>query len=285
LNQIGISAVINTLNEECNIRNAILSVRDWVNEVLVVDMHSDDKTVEIAESLGARVMMHERIIQFDKARDFAIRNASCEWILLLDADEQISQKLSKIILNIVKKAEYDVAMLPRLNFMFGAPVRFTGWGPDQDAQYKLFKKKVVRVTGRIHDFLAFENQSRIVKVPYSNNTCIYHYNFLDLEHHWRKINNYSTIEAIEKYEARSKISVLSFTLLPIKEFLKRYIYFKGYRDGWRGVLLSTNLALCQMLVCMKLLELYKVGKRADVVNIYALQALQVIKEYERDAPR
>ena len=84
-----ISVVINTLNEERRLPYALRSVQDWVDEIVVVDTHSDDKTVEIAEEFGARIFTHERVGYADPARAFAFARATGDWILILDADELV----------------------------------------------------------------------------------------------------------------------------------------------------------------------------------------------------
>src|SRR5438105_10966206 len=91
----GISAVIITLDEEKNIANAILSVKPWVQEVIVVDMKSGDRTVEIARSLGAVLYDHPRVGFVEPARATAIAHALGPWVLLLDADEMVPLTLSQ----------------------------------------------------------------------------------------------------------------------------------------------------------------------------------------------
>src|SRR5450759_1251360 len=90
-----ISAVINTLNEERNLPFALRSVQDWVDEIVVVDMHSEDATRDIAKQYGARVFLHERLGYADPARAFALEQAVGDWILLIDADELIPAPLSE----------------------------------------------------------------------------------------------------------------------------------------------------------------------------------------------
>jgi len=126
-----ISVVINTLNEERNLPYALRSVHSWADEIIVVDMYSEDCTVEIAKQYGATVYFHERIAAFDGARQFAIEQASNEWILVLDADELVPKPLSRTCLDIVASEQFDVVIIPRLNFLLGAPLMHSGWGPDQ----------------------------------------------------------------------------------------------------------------------------------------------------------
>ena len=90
-----ISVVINTWNEEQNLPWSLGSVRSWADEIVVVDMHSQDRTREIAESFGAKVYLHEWLGFADPARAFAIAQATCDFVLLLDADEMIPKPLSR----------------------------------------------------------------------------------------------------------------------------------------------------------------------------------------------
>src|SRR5688500_8186807 len=88
-----ISVIINTLNEEANIAACVESVR-WAEDVVVVDMHSEDRTAALAESLGCRVFLHERTGYVEPARNFAIAQARHDWVLVLDADERASKALA-----------------------------------------------------------------------------------------------------------------------------------------------------------------------------------------------
>src|SRR5689334_9780742 len=89
-----ISVVINTLNEAINMAACIESVRSIANEIVVCDMHSDDDTAALAAQLGARVVLHDRTEFVEPARQFAIAQATCEWVLVLDADERLTTPLA-----------------------------------------------------------------------------------------------------------------------------------------------------------------------------------------------
>ncbi|MEM6806488.1 MAG: glycosyltransferase, partial [Bacteroidota bacterium] len=93
-----ITVIIHTLNEEKHIGDCIRSVENFANEVLVCDMYSEDQTVEIAESLGAKIMFHERLRYADPARLAAIREAKHEWVFRLDADERMTPSLAEYLM-------------------------------------------------------------------------------------------------------------------------------------------------------------------------------------------
>ncbi|MFM7859338.1 MAG: glycosyltransferase family 2 protein, partial [Flammeovirgaceae bacterium] len=98
-----ISLVINTLNEEKNIGSCIESARKWVNEIVICDMHSADNTVEIAKQYNAKVIHHDRTGFVEPARYYAISQATCEWVLVLDADEQLTDALGEKLAVISKE--------------------------------------------------------------------------------------------------------------------------------------------------------------------------------------
>src|SRR5450759_4249900 len=108
---VSISVVINTLNEEANIAYALRSVRTWVDEIVVVDMHSDDRTREVAETYGARVYLHDRVGYVEPARRFALAKATGDWILILDADELIPPRLARRLSDIAAAGQADVVSI------------------------------------------------------------------------------------------------------------------------------------------------------------------------------
>src|SRR3989338_6180720 len=97
-----ISVVINTLNEEQNIERAIKSV-NWADELIVCDMYSEDKTVEIAKKLGAKIFFHKREDFVETARNFAVSKASNDWVLVLDPDEEVIDSLKERLIEISYK--------------------------------------------------------------------------------------------------------------------------------------------------------------------------------------
>src|SRR3989344_4736210 len=122
-----ISVVINTLNEEKNIERVIRSVK-WASEVLVCDMYSDDKTVAIAKKLGARVVYHKKTGYVEPGRNFAISKTSCDWVLVLDADEEILEPLARRLEEMVKKPIVSEAVdIPRKNIIFGKWMQASMW--------------------------------------------------------------------------------------------------------------------------------------------------------------
>src|SRR3989304_5858919 len=138
-----ISVVINTLNEEKNLPRAIASIKGLADEIIVVDMQSDDATKDVAEGLGALVYDHKRTGYVEPARNFAIAKAAGPWVFVLDADEEAQVKLVKKLKLLAVKEDADYYRLPRKNIVFGSWLRDSRWWPDYNIRH--FKKgKVIR---------------------------------------------------------------------------------------------------------------------------------------------
>ena len=116
---MAISVVINTRNEEKNLPRCLASVKGLADEIVVTDMESIDKTVEIAKKAGAKVFKHKQTGYVEPARNYAISKATGEWILILDADEETPPSLVKKLKQLVKTGKADYYRLPRKNIVFG----------------------------------------------------------------------------------------------------------------------------------------------------------------------
>lgn len=274
-----ISVVINTLNEERNLPTALASVRPWADEIVVVDMHSDDRTVEIAREFGANVFFHPRVLAFDGARGFAVAQATGDWILILDADELVPPELSRTLTEIARSDAADVVVIPWLNYLLGAPLGHTGWGPHQDRHTRFLKRVYYRSTATIHALDELPAEGRVLHLPYHPGQAIVHFNYLDATHFLEKLNRYTTIEA-EQARTRGERATPRGTLVrAAKEFLRRYLRQKGYRDGWRGFYLSALMAFYRVATDVKLMELEVNGSRADVLDSYRSEAERILAGY------
>src|SRR3989338_9695208 len=112
-----ISLVINTKNEEKNIKDCILSVKDIVDEIIVVDMQSSDKTVQLAKELGAKTYSVKDVGFADPARNFALSKVTLGWTLTLDADERLTKQLRDKIIRLTKDSSYDGYKFPFKNIL------------------------------------------------------------------------------------------------------------------------------------------------------------------------
>lgn len=226
-----ITATIITFNEEANIRAACESV-SWANEILVVDSQSTDRTREIAEECGARVL--ERAWPgFALQKQFAADEAAHEWIFSLDADERVSAELRHSIEDILYTNEERLAdgyRIARRSFYMGRWIRGGGWYPNY--QLRLYRKSRGAWRGAyIHESVKMQEGSRVETLGGD----ILHYSIRDAAHHNRMIGErYAPLAARQMYEENRRTSPLKIAAAGTAAFLRSFILKGGFRDGLAG---------------------------------------------------
>lgn len=277
---MSISAVINTFNEELNLPNVLASIKSWVDDIVVVDMHSEDRTVEIAHKFGARVFTHERLGYADPARAFAISQATHEWILMLDADEMVPKQLSQRLLTVARNDEADIVDIPWLNYFFGAPLLHSGWGPDTDFHMRFFKRGFLQSSADVHYFLHPTPSARILRLDWKVDGHVIHFNYVDIEQFIHKLNRYTSIEAKEWFTQKRKYSKLWALTSSFRGFLIRFVRHRGYRDGWRGWYLAWLWMFYRLSTFAKLEELQQAGGKDSVTRKFQEAAKSCLEDYK-----
>jgi glycosyltransferase involved in cell wall biosynthesis len=283
---VKVSVLINTLNEEKNIKNCLETVK-WADEIIIVDMYSDDKTVEIARDYTNRIFMHKRMGYADPARKYALEQASHEWILVIDADELVPLSLKEQLIKIAESNEFDAVLIPHQNYFFGRQMKGAGWGSLQDKHIRFYKKSFMRYTDRVHDFAQLDPKARIYEI-HKEDCGFIHFNYIDVEHFFDKFNRYTTIEADNAFQVHEKFSVKRAIYRTVKEFLVRYIKRKGYKDGFQGFALSFFMASYRLSSALKLYikEKYPDGAvREDILKDYNRIALEESNKYTKKQER
>lgn len=196
-----LSLAVITKNEESNIKRCIQSV-PFADEVIVVDSGSTDRTVQIAESLGAKVI-EQPWLGFQGQKQLALEACRNDWVLSLDADEEVSPELASEIQQVLKSVhlnEFDAYKIPRLSFHFQRWIRHGGWYPD--FQIRLINQKRARwAGGKLHEFVEASSIGTM-------KTNMHHYVFRDLSHQVQTNDYYSTLGARELIEKNHKFSIL-----------------------------------------------------------------------------
>ncbi len=244
-----LSVIIITKNEEKNIKECLESVK-WADEIILVDAFSEDKTIEIAKNYTNKIFQREWT-GFAEQKQFSLKLASYEWILSLDADERVSHSLKQKLLYLLEHKEeleaFDGYSIKRDNFFLGKKIKGCGW--NKDFQLRLFKKSKAKVTERlVHE--GFEVSGRTVKI----NEPIIHMSYRSIDEVIKKINYYSSLEALEK-STKNKASILKVIFYPPVYFIQHFILRYGFIDGVHGFLVSFFHALTKMLVQIKIWEL------------------------------
>lgn len=238
-----ISITIITLNEEKNIKRAIESVKNIADEIIVVDSESTDKTTQIAQKEGAKVFIR-KFDNFANQKNWALSKASNNWILALDADEEVPEKLADEIKQGISSDEIAGYLIPRKNFILGKEIKYSRWSPDKHIW--LWKKDQGRWIGDVHEevkVLGKVGQFKNSKIHHSHKTIS---EFLDSN------NFYSTLLAESMHKRGVRFSLLKMFWDSIWEFKIRFFYKLGFLDGWRGFVLAYLMAIYHLIVWVKL---------------------------------
>jgi len=279
---VEISILIHTLNEERNIRNCLETVK-WADEIIIIDMYSDDKTVEIAKEYTDKIFYHERMGYADPARQFGLEKATHEWVLQVDADELVPLKLRNKLIQIMGEDLADIVIIPHNNYFFGHLMEETGWGALQDSHRRLFKKDYIFITHNIHSSFIERDDARYYEIKNPEEGFI-HFNYLDVEQFMEKLNRYTTIEAENLFEDNEDIKFRTIINQIFNEFRKRYLKLNGRKEGVRGFGLSFLMATYRVVTYMKLKLMNEYDSRnpqEKIIEEYYNLAREVINEYEK----
>lgn len=269
-----ISVVINTLNEERNLPKAMASVEGFADEIIVVDMKSDDKTQELAKKAGAKVYEHKRVGYVEPARNFAIGKTKGEWILILDADEELPKSLASHLKNISKNSNADYFRLPRKNIIFGKWIKHSRWWPDYNIRF--FRKGHVSWSEIIHSVP--ETRGRGLDLEANEGYAIVHYHYKFIEQFVERLNRYTGEHAKLLINDGYKFEWADLIRKPTNEFLSRYFQGEGYKDGLHGLALSGLQAFSELVKYLKVWEKQKFKETELSVD----EVIDQMKETEGD---
>jgi len=248
-----LSAVVITKNEERNIARCLESLK-IADEIIVVDNHSTDRTVEIAGKFGARVFANAWQ-GFGKAKQEGVSHASGKWILSLDADEELTPRLAGEIKDVIgKDDDFTGYRLKRKTMFLGRWIYHCGWYPDY--VLRLFQK----AKGNFNDAIVHENvilDGRVGKLEGE----LLHYSYVNLEQYLEKSNRYTTLGAKEAFRQKKKATLFDIIIRPMVAFIKYYISKRGFRDGLEGFILSVLSAIAVMVKYAKLRNMHKMRGR------------------------
>lgn len=251
-----ISVVINTLNEEANIAKALSSVKTFANEIILCDMDSDDRTVEIAKEFGVKIYTHKRVDYVEPARNYAISQATNEWILVLDADERIPKTLSSTLKQIVKNPKADYYRLPRKNIVFGKWLKHSRWWPDYNIRF--FKKGSVSWNEVIHSVPVTFGVGK--DLPDIVENAITHFHYVSVDQYLTRMNRYTSIQAKNKRREGYVFTWMDLVQKPAGEFFSRYYFGEGYKDGLHGLALALLQSFSELVLYLKLWQSEKFTK-------------------------
>lgn len=271
-----LSVVLATFNEEKNIGNCLKSIQDIASEIIVVDGSSSDKTVEIARSMGAKVIVRENPRIFHINKQIALEEASNTWVLQLDADERVSERLATEIKAVVemteeqiseyqeklvekklflrnqklleerdgpiglKTGDYVAFFLPRLNFFLGRFLRYGGVYPD--GAIRLVKKgKAFFPCKDVHEIMTINGKVGWLQSP------LFHIDSPTFLRYLEKNSRYISLLAQEYQNKGLKINLWNylayFLVKPLYWLVLTLIRHKGILDSWQGLIFAVFSSL------------------------------------------
>lgn len=248
-----ISVAIATFNEERSLANCLQSVKNLADEVVIVDGSSTDKTVEIAKSFGAKVVLANNKPIFHLNKQQAIDECHGDWILQLDADEVVPSVLVEEIRSTVdSNSEYDAFWIKRRKMFLGKWIKKGGQYPDP--VIRLFKKGQAFLPCKsVHEQMVVKGTVGWLKNP------MIHLPTPSFSFYITKDNRYSTLSALELDENKTPINIVSFIKYvvwePNKIFYLLYFRHRGFLDGFPGFVFAIYSGLHQMSAYVKYWEM------------------------------
>lgn len=267
-----ISVLIPTLNEERNLPACLESV-SWAHEVFVFDSYSRDQTCKLAEEFGAR-LFQRHFDNFSTHKNWALDNLpiSGDWILIVDADERVTEPLRQEIEQAVLSGGQMAWYVPRKNLFMGRWIRHGGWYPDY--QLRLFRRGTARYEDRIvHEHMLVDGPTGYLENP------LIHHDFKGLERYFDRHNTYSSLEAVEAFISRSgrpsegrikkglfktgpqqrrALKEIAYRVVPsrpLAKFAWMYLFKLGFLDGKAGFTYCALHAFYEYQISLKLGEL------------------------------
>ncbi|MDP8243907.1 MAG: glycosyltransferase family 2 protein [Candidatus Hinthialibacter antarcticus] len=228
-----LTALILSYNEEANLPDCLQSVQ-WADEIFVVDSFSTDRSVEIAESFGARVAQHEYLNNAAQ-KNWAIPQCSHEWIVIVEADERMTPELRQEIEQLFEQPmQHDAYFVYRRNFVFGREVRHGGWDRDKAARL-------------IHRHCRYGERQLAAEVVLDKPAGwlrgrMPHYPYREFDQLYAKFQRYTSWGAIELNKQGVRANWVKILLHPLWGFFKQYVLRRGFLDGYIGLILAGQTA-------------------------------------------
>ncbi|MCZ6727750.1 MAG: glycosyltransferase family 2 protein [Acidobacteria bacterium] len=257
----GVSVIITTYNEEVNIAECIESVL-WADEILVVDSFSSDRTVEIAETYPVRLKQHQ---YFGSAaqKNWSLDRVEHDWVLILDADERVTEPLAKEILKLLagepKALGYS---LRRRNIVFDREIKHSGWSTDK--VIRLFHRSHGRYPNRrVHADLDIPGNVPVLR------HALMHYTYRSLGQYIEKLMNYAEWGAAQAFREGRSVGFIELGIRPLYRFLRTYFLQLGVLDGLHGLVVCGLQAYGTFLKYVMLWDYRERERRGEEIGLPA----------------
>jgi len=247
-----ISACVITFNEEKNIHRCLGSLT-WCDEIIVLDSFSTDNTIELCKQYTENVHQ-EKWEGYITQRNRSKKLATHDWVLIMDADEEVSDEMREQIETVLQQDEIPFAgyEFPRQVYYLGRWIKFGEWNPDRKLR---FFKKIKGNSGgeEPHDMVFIDGPVKRLSGK------IYHYTYDDIADHIKQANHFSSLSAEAKFKAGKKAKITDIILRPSFRFVKSYLLKLGFLDGRRGFIIAYISAFSVTMKYYKLWDLQRVA--------------------------
>lgn len=249
---VKISVVVNTYNAEKHLETVLKTIKDF-DEIVICDMHSTDSTIEIAKKFNCKIIYHERFPYVEPARNFAISQASNQWILVIDADETVPEKLKKYLYKIAETPNLGGVYIPFKNYFINKWMR----SAYPDFKLRFFRKEGAFWSAEIHSTVKVKGN--ILRVPRRKyDLASEHLANDSVSTILSKTNAYSDAE-IQRKKGK-KISGAKLLFSPMFWFIKYYFIKKGFLDGKKGFIFAVLKAQYKFSCLAKIYEYQEINK-------------------------
>jgi len=242
-----ITGLVLTHNEEDFIEECLTSIV-WVDQIIVIDSESSDRTVEICRKFTDKIFIRP-FDDFANQRNYGLEKIKTDWVLVIDADERVSKELKNEIIKTISNSSFEGYMIPRKNIFLNKWIKHGGWYPDY--ALRLFKNNKSRYTGKVHEHIRIEGTIGKLKQD------LIHFTYRNIAHYLSKMNKYTTLWAAERHSQGRRTNFLWILLRPSLEFAKVYLAKWGFLSGAQGFIIARLSAYYQFLKYSKLWELQK----------------------------
>lgn len=270
-----ISVVINVRNEAEALTKCLRSIKNFADEIIIVDMHSTDGSDKVSKNFGAKLYPYRAMKYVEPARNFAISKATGKWILLLDPDEFLNKSLKRELLSVTKRTSVDFVKIPRKNIIFGKWMRHSNCWPDYLIRF--FKKGSVTWKKEIHSQPTTKGNG--LTLLDSEKLAIRHNNYSTVSQFIIRAMRYSGVQADELKAEDYKIKTSDFILKPVQEFNSRFFFAEGYKDGFHGLVFSVLQAFAIALIYIRLWEKQGVSDKAILKESFVSASQEATYEY------
>lgn len=252
-----ISVCINSLNSIKTIENTLKALTE-AYEIILCDMHSEDGSDKIAEQYGAKVVYHERAEYAEAARNYCISHATGDWILVVDTDEIVPEKLWNYLNDFADNTPdgYTTVAFPIQDYVFGKPMHCMY----RKSVKRFWKKDCAEYTTQVHGMVHTKEGKDFAINPKNKELALEHYHVDSFASYVEKINRYTTLE-MEKFKTRKiKYKPSMIFVRPLFEFFKIYVLKQGFKDGMLGFIMAIMHTMYQFTRSAKCYEYDKIKK-------------------------